>query len=186
MLPSAFPRAGSPNPGLFPRENGAPESDLDWTTVTAASPAPERRRSRPGSLDRPDQRAPLPRHLAPRRPAAPAARVQRLAAAGAHAATEPAAGVRRGAEPRPLARDLASNYPDRRPGTPGRQRSRGVVPASNSTPYGFNVRQRTVHRDVNGRRTTLVNLVAEEGLGLSPPRDHRHGAPRRQRHRQRA
>jgi hypothetical protein len=68
-----------------------------------------------------------------------------------------------------LASDLAANYPDRRPGTPG---ARGAAAwfRSQLTPYGFAVRSDRFSTTIRGRRTTLVNLVAENpGIGVSPP-----------------
>jgi Peptidase family M28 len=68
-----------------------------------------------------------------------------------------------------IAGDLAANYPDRRPGTPG---ARGAAAwfRRQLEPYGFNVRTEPFTATVNGHRTTLVNLVtAKRGSGLSPP-----------------
>jgi hypothetical protein len=68
-----------------------------------------------------------------------------------------------------LARDLASNYPDRRPGTPD---ARGAAAwfRQQLEPYGFHVHSEPFTATINGRRTTLVNLVtAKRGTGLSPP-----------------
>ena len=135
--------------------------------MTAASPAPERRRSRPGSLERPVNArlyrgtwllVGLPLMLlafSVFRP--PALRAPSLPKAF-EAST--AAG---------LASDLAANYPDRRPGTPG---ARGAAAwfRSQLTPYGFAVRSDRFSTTIRGRRTTLVNLVAENpGIGVSPP-----------------
>jgi MFS family permease len=67
------------------------------------------------------------------------------------------------------ARDLASNYPDRRPGTLD---ARGAAAwfRQQLDPYGFKVHTDPFTATVNGRRTTLVNLVtAKQGIGLSPP-----------------
>jgi hypothetical protein len=67
-----------------------------------------------------------------------------------------------------LARDLASNYPDRRPGTPN---ARGAAAwfRQQLVPYGFHVHRDPFTATINGRRTTLVNLVtAKRGTGLSP------------------
>src|SRR5262249_53242872 len=144
-----------------------PHPALDWTTVTAASPAHERRRSRPGSLERPVNArlyrgtwllVGLPLLLlafSVARP--PALQAPKLPAAfdGPTAAS--------------LATDLASNYPDRRPGTPG---ARGAAAWFRKAlePYGFDVRSERFTETINGRRTTLVNLVAERS-GLSPDKE---------------
>jgi hypothetical protein len=134
--------------------------------VTAASPAHERRRSRPGSVERPVNARlyrgtwllvalPLlllafsvfrPPALQP--PNLPAAFDARTAAA--------------------IASDLATSYPDRRPGTPGASAAaawfRGQL-----APYGFHVRPDRFTATIRGRRTTLVNLVTEKrGTGVSP------------------
>jgi hypothetical protein len=135
--------------------------------VTAASPAPERRRSRPGSLERPIN-----------------ARLYRgtwllvglpLLLLAFSVARPPALRAQRNLPPAFkksqvafIARDLASNYPDRRPGTPG---ARGAAAwfRSQLQPYGFRVRSDPFATTINGRRTTLVNLVAaKRGVGLSP------------------
>ena len=68
-----------------------------------------------------------------------------------------------------MARDLATNYPDRRPGTPD---ARGAAAwfRRQLEPYGFRVLSDPFTATIDGRRTTLVNLVAEKrGIGLSPP-----------------
>jgi hypothetical protein len=136
--------------------------------VTAASPVPERRRSRPGSLERPVNSRlyrgtwllvglPLlllafsvgrPAALHPQRNLPPAFRASQVAA---------------------LAQDLAANYPDRRPGTPD---ARGAAAwfRSQLEPYDFKVRSDAFTTTINGHRTRLVNLVAaKRGIGLSPP-----------------
>lgn len=69
-----------------------------------------------------------------------------------------------------LAEDLASHYPDRRPGTPG---ARGAAAwfRRELEPYGFDVRSERFTATIHGRRTTLVNLVTEKsGIGVSPPK----------------
>jgi Peptidase family M28 len=65
-----------------------------------------------------------------------------------------------------LAEDLASSYPDRRPGTLG---ARGAAAwfRRQLDPYGFDVRTEPFTTTVHGRRTTLVNLVAEKA-GRTP------------------
>jgi hypothetical protein len=132
--------------------------------VTAASPAHERRRSRPGSLERPVN-ARLYRSawllvglplllLAFSVAKPPALPLPKLPPAfnGAAAAS--------------LAKDLASHYPDRAPGTPG---ARGATAwfRSQLRPYGFAVRPDPFTATIHGRRTTLVDLVAQKA-GLSP------------------
>ncbi len=136
--------------------------------MTAASPAPERRRSRPGSLERPVNArlyrgtwllVGLPLLLL-------AFSVARPLALHAQKNLPPAFHASQVAS---IARDLASNYPDRRPGTPD---ARGAAAwfRSQLQPYGFKVRSDPFTATINGRRTTLVNLVtAKRGIGLSPP-----------------
>jgi hypothetical protein len=65
-----------------------------------------------------------------------------------------------------LAADLASDYPDRRPGTPGAKGAAGWF-RRQLVPYGFDVRSDRFAATIHGHRTTLVNLVAEKA-GLSP------------------
>jgi Peptidase family M28 len=132
--------------------------------VTAAPPAHERRRSRPGSLERPVNGrlyrgtwllVGLPLLLlafsVARPPALPLPNLP-PAFDGPTAAS--------------LASDLATNYPDRRPGTPG---SRGAAAwlRRELEPYAFDVHSERFATTIDGRRTTLVNLVAEKA-GLSP------------------
>ena len=135
--------------------------------MTAASPAPERRRSRPGSLERPINArlyrgtwllVGLPLLLLAFSVARPAALQTQRNLPPAFKKSQVAI----------IARDLASNYPDRRPGTPG---ARGAAAwfRSQLQPYGFKVRRDPFTATINGRRTTLVNLVAaKRGVGLSP------------------
>jgi hypothetical protein len=135
--------------------------------VTAASPAHERRRSRPGSLERPINArlyrgtwllVGLPLLLLAFSVARPAA-LQLPDLPPAFDATTAAS----------IANDLATNYPDRRPGTPG-ARSAAAWLRDQLKPYGFAVRSQPFTATIGGRRTTLVNLVTEEpGTGLSPP-----------------
>ena len=135
--------------------------------MTAASPAPERRRSRPGSLERPINArlyrgtwllVGLPLLLLAFSVARPAAlRLPGL---------PPAFDANTAAD---IADDLATNYPDRRPGTPD---ARGAAAwfRDQLKPYGFDVRTQPFTATINGRHTTLVNLVTEKpGNGLSPP-----------------
>ena len=132
--------------------------------MTAASPAPERRRSRPGSLERPVNArlyrgtwllVGLPLLLLAFSVARPSA-LQAPTLPPAFDGTAAAA----------LAADLASRYPDRAPGTPD---STGAASwfRRELEPYGFDVRSERFTATIRGRRTTLVNLVAEKA-GLSP------------------
>ncbi|HJQ73976.1 MAG TPA: M28 family peptidase [Gaiellaceae bacterium] len=132
--------------------------------MTAAPPAPERRRSRPGSLERPVNArlyrgtwllVGLPLLLLAFSVARPAA----LRAPGLPPAFD-------GPTAATLATDLASRFPDRRPGTPG---ARGAAAwlRSELEPYGFDVRSERFTATIHGHETTLVNLVAEK-VGLSP------------------
>jgi Peptidase family M28 len=132
--------------------------------VTAASPAPERRRSRPGSLERPVNArlyrgtwllVGLPLLLL----AFSVARPSALQAPNLPPAFDGQAAAA-------LAADLASRYPDRAPGTPG---SIGAAAwfRHELEPYGFDIRRERFTATIRGRRTTLVNLVAEKA-GLSP------------------
>ena len=132
--------------------------------MTAASPASERRRPRPGSLERPVNGrlyrvawlfVALPLILLALTTSQPTAlRPPHLSPGfdGGAAAS--------------IAEDLAARYPNRVPG------SRGALGAENwfsheLAPYGFDVRRETFTATVGGRRTTLVNLVAT-AVGLSP------------------
>jgi Peptidase family M28 len=136
--------------------------------VTVASPAPERRRSRPGSLERPVNArlyrgtwllVGLPLLLlafSVARP--PALRAPSLPPAfdGPTAAS--------------VAADLASHYPDRSPGTVG---ARGAAAwfRSQLEPYGFDVHAERFTATIHGHRTTLVNLVTQKsGIGVAPPK----------------
>ena len=136
--------------------------------MTAASPVPERRRSRPGSLERPINArlyrgtwllVGLPLLLLAFSVARPPALHAQKSLPPAFDASQTAA----------TAKDLASNYPDRRPGTLD---ARGAAAwfRQQLDPYGFKVHADPFTATVNGRRTTLVNLVtAKRGIGLSPP-----------------
>ena len=132
--------------------------------MTAASPAPERRRSRPGSLERPINArlyrgtwllVGLPLLLLAFSVARPPA---------LQPPTLPPAF--KGADATQLAEDLASSYPDRRPGTPG---ARGAAAwfRRGLDQYGFDVRTDPFTTTLHGRRTTLVNLIAEKA-GRTP------------------
>ncbi|HKD94799.1 MAG TPA: M28 family peptidase [Gaiellaceae bacterium] len=134
--------------------------------MTAASPVPERRRSRPGSLERPINSrlyrgtwllVGLPLLLLAFSVAKPP---------GLQARNLPAAFDK--GQAASMARDLATSYPDRRPGTPD-ARGAAVWFRRQLEPYGFRVHTDAFTTKVNGHRTTLVNLVTEKrGLGLSP------------------
>jgi Peptidase family M28 len=132
--------------------------------VTAASPAHERRRPRPGSLERPVNGrlyrgtwllVGLPLLLLAFSVARPPA---------LHAPNLPQAFDAGDASV--LAQDLASNYPDRQPGSLG---ARGAVAWFRTAlkPYGFDVHADRFTATVHGRPTKLVNLVAQK-TGLSP------------------
>jgi len=132
--------------------------------VTVASPAPERRRSRPGSLERPVNArlyrgtwllVGLPLLLL----AFSVARPPSLQAPNLPPAFDGAAAAS-------LAHDLASSYPDRRPGTSGANGAAAWF-RQQLEPYGFDIRPERFAATINGRRTTLVNLIAEKA-GLSP------------------
>ena len=167
MFTRRSPRGVRPNPVGFHGKTAPPNPALDWTTVTAASPVPERRRSRPGSLERPVNArlyrgtwllVGLPLLLLAFSVARPAA----LPKTNVPPAFD--AGQAAG-----LAQDLASSYPDRRPGTLG---ARGAAAwfRRELHPYGFQVHTDPFAATVNGRRTTLVNLVTEKpGTGIAPP-----------------
>ena len=136
--------------------------------MTAASPVPERRRSRPGSLERPINGrlyrgtwllVGLPLLLLAFSVARPAA--LRL--------PEPAARLRRDALP---LTSPTTSPPTIRTGDPARRTPEAPRPgfATSSKPYGFDVRSQPFTATIDGRRTTLVNLVTEKpGTGLSPP-----------------
>jgi peptidase M28-like protein len=136
--------------------------------VTVASPVPERRRSRPGSLERPVNArlyrgtwllVGLPLLLlafSVARP--PALRAPSLPPAfdGPTAAS--------------IASDLASHYPDRRPGTAGAQAAAAWF-RSQLEPYGFDVHAERFTATIHGHPTTLVNLVTQKsGIGVAPPK----------------
>jgi Peptidase family M28 len=132
--------------------------------VTAASPAPERRRPRPGSLERPVNArlyrgtwllVGLPLLLLAFSVARPAALQAPNLPPAFDAKT--AAGI---------AEDLAAGYPDRRPGTPGAQGAAAWF-REELRPYGFHVHPDKFTETIHGRSTTLVNLVAEKS-GLTP------------------
>jgi hypothetical protein len=131
--------------------------------VTVAPPGLERRRSRPGSLERPVNArlyrgtwllVGLPLLLL----AFSVARPPSLQAPNLPPAFD-------GATAASLAQDLATGYPDRRPGTPGAIGAAAWF-RRQLEPYGFDIRPDRFTATIDGRRTTLVNLVAEK-TGLS-------------------
>jgi peptidase M28-like protein len=132
--------------------------------VTVAPPAPERRRSRPGSLERPiNSRLYRGTWLLVGLPllvlAFSVARPPALSAPNLPPAFD--AGVASS-----LAADLSSRYPDRTTGTAG---ARGAAAwfRQELAPYGFPIHADRFTATIHGRRATLVNLVAEKP-GLDP------------------
>lgn len=132
--------------------------------MTAASPASERRRSRPGSLERPvNGRLYRATWLLVGFPLLLLAfSVTRPAAL--HAPNLPPAFDASTAAA--LAEDLAAHYPDRTPGTAGATGATGWFRKA-LTPYGFAVHSDRFTATIHGRRTTLVDLVAEKS-GITP------------------
>jgi hypothetical protein len=65
-----------------------------------------------------------------------------------------------------LAKDLASRFPDRTPGTPGAKGAAAWFRRA-LKPYGFDVRPDRFTATIRGKPTTLVNLVVEK-TGLTP------------------
>jgi peptidase M28-like protein len=132
--------------------------------VTVAPPAPERRRSRPGSLERPiNARLYRGTWLLVGLPllvlAFSVARPPALSAPNLPPAFD--AGTASA-----LAADLASRYPDRTPGTTGASGAAAWF-RQELTPYGFPVHADRFTATIRGRKTTLVNLVAAKP-GLDP------------------
>jgi hypothetical protein len=132
--------------------------------VTVAPPAPERRRSRPGSLERPiNSRLYRGTWLLVGLPllvlAFSVARPPALSAPNLPPAFD--AGVAAS-----LASELASRYPDRTTGTVG---ARGAAAwfRQELAPYGFAVRADRFTATIDGRKTALVNLMAAKP-GLDP------------------
>jgi hypothetical protein len=132
--------------------------------MTAASPAPERRRPRPGSLERPVNGrlyrgawllVALPVLLL----AFSVSQPPSLSVTSHGAAFD-------GSAAGSIATDLATRYPNRVPGTSGALGAESWL-AHELAPYGFEVRRDPFTATIHGRRTTLVNLVAEK-VGLSP------------------
>ena len=132
--------------------------------MTAASPGSERRRPRPGSLERP-----INGRLYRVAWAFVALPVLLLAFSVSHPPSLKVQGLPPafdGTAAAGIAEDLATRYPDRVPGTPGALGAQGWF-ARELSPYGFDVQRDTFTATVHGRKTTLVNLVAEKA-GLDP------------------
>jgi hypothetical protein len=132
--------------------------------VTVASPASERRRPRPGSVERPVNGrlyrgtwllVALPLLLLAFSVSQPQA--LDLPPRGAAFDGDSAAAI---------AQDLATRYPNRVPGTPGALGAQTWF-TNQLKPYGFTVRRDTFTATVRGHTVTLANLVAEKE-GLSP------------------
>jgi hypothetical protein len=131
--------------------------------MTAASPEPERRRPRPGSLERPVNGrlyrgtwllVGLPLLLL----AFSVSRPPSLQLPGLPPAFDRGAAAT-------LAGELALRYPDRVPGTTGAAGAASWF-IRQLAPYGFQVHPDSFTATVGGRRTTLFDLVAEKA-GLS-------------------
>ena len=132
--------------------------------MTAASPAAERRRPRPGSLERPVNGR-LYRGVW----LLVALAVLLLAFSVSSPGSLPAPVVAKafdGHVAAAIAQDLTYRYPDRVPGSAG---ARGAASwfTRQLTPYGFDVRRDTFSATIHGRKTTLVNLIAVKP-GASP------------------
>jgi len=135
--------------------------------VTAASPSPERRRPRPGSIERPINGrlyrgtwllVGLPLLLL----AFSVARPSSLQPSALPPAFDRQAAAR-------IAQDLAFSFPNRAAGTPGAAGAAAWF-RRQLAPYGFSVRSETFTATVPERgRVRLVNLIAEKA-GLSPRR----------------
>ncbi len=127
--------------------------------MTPASPASERRRPRPGSLERP---------VSGRLYRGAWALVAVLLLLLAFSVSRPP-GLEQLKNPpafdgnvaAAIAQDLASTYSNRVPGTLGATGAANWF-ARELSPYGFTVRRETFTATIRGRRTTLVNLVAEK------------------------
>ena len=163
----------------FSREMGRePPSSLD--SPWPPPPAPERRRPRRGSLERPDQRPALSRHLAARRPAAARARLQRRAARRAlQPPSLPSAFDKDAAAA--IAKQLATAYPIRAAGLAGR-RGRSPLVREAAEAVRLHRPARAVHARRPGQgRVHGVNLLATTAVGPLARDDRRHGPPRRRR-----
>ncbi len=132
--------------------------------MTAASPASERRRPRPGSLERPvNGRLYRGAWLLVALPALLLAFSVSQPSSLSLQATPTAFDGNAAAS---LARTLASLYPNRVSGTSGAAGAATSI-ARALKPYGFVVRRDTFTAVVRGRPTTLVNLIAAK-TGQSP------------------
>ena len=146
---------------------GRPAGGLHLLPVTAASPSPERRRPRPGSLERPVNGrlyrgtwllVGLPLLLL----AFSVARPSSLQPPNLPPAFDRTAAAQ-------IANDLAFRYPNRAPGTPGAAGAAAWF-RRQLAPYGFAVRSDAFRANVPGRgNVRLVNLSVEKA-GLSPSR----------------
>ena len=132
--------------------------------MTVAPPAPERRRPRPGSLERPiNSRLYRGTWLLVGLPllilAFSVARPPALSAPNLPPAFD--AGTASA-----LATDLASRYPDRTPGTAGAKGAAAWF-RQQLAPYNFPIQADRFTATIRGRKETLVNLVAAKP-GLDP------------------
>ena len=132
--------------------------------VTAPPASPERRPSRPGSVERPiNARLYRGTWLLVGLPVLLLA-FSVTRPAGLQAPNLPPAFDRAAAAN--LATDLASRYPHRMPGTPGAAGAAGWFRLQLAS-YGFPVRSERFTATIHGQKTTLVNLVATRP-GRSP------------------
>ena len=175
MPSGAFSLPGEPRPSarrsVFPwkrRRNPRPPGTLDLADVTAVSSSPERRRSRPGSIERPVNGrlyrgtwllVGLPLLLL-------AFSVARPSSLQPPASLPPSFDKSAAGQ---IANDLAFRYPSRAPGTAG-ARGAAMWFRSQLAPYGFAVHADPFTATIPGRgRVRLVNLSAEKS-GLSQRR----------------
>jgi hypothetical protein len=132
--------------------------------MTAASPANERRRPRPGSVERPvNGRLYRGAWLLVVPPLILLAFKVAQPPALQHQQREPAFD---GGAAAAIAQDLATHYPNRAPGTSGALGAERWF-VRQLKPYGFTVRRDAFTATIHGRNTTLVNLTAEK-VGVSP------------------
>ncbi len=132
--------------------------------MTAGSPASERRRPRPGSLERPvNGRLYRGAWLLVALPVLlllvfSVSQPPSLTSGNTTSAFDANAAAT-------IAEDLATQYPDRLPGTPGAVGAQRWF-KQELAQYGFDVQRDTFTATIHGRKTTLVDLVAEK-VGLS-------------------
>jgi len=132
--------------------------------MTAASPATERRRPRPGSLERPvNGRLYRVAWLLVVPPLILLAFTVSQPPALQHQTLTPAFDSGAAAA---IAANLAARYPNRVPGTSGALGAEKWF-RHELTPYGFAVQRDSFTATIHGRKTVLVNLVAERP-GISP------------------